>query len=628
MVENSMFKSKNQPSDSCGCDMHQVICSDNVTNIYDRYASQQPQCGYSSAGICCTLCTHGPCQITRKASRGVCGATADLMIARNLLSKVSIGTAANVYHAKNNARTLVAIGKGLADYKIKEEDKLRSIASRVGLDNSGPINDVALRFGEFFLGQINSNDYDPLTLVKAFALPQRLAVWEKLDIIPGGPGSELMTSLTKGLTNMDADPIDLMLQALRLGIVNEFVGLFGATTLQEIIIGTAKPYMGMASIGIIDPKFVNLLINGHQPLLATKVMEMAQEEEFIDKAKSIGATGIKFYGCVCEGQTLLNLGSQFEGVYGGPAGNLTQQELILATGAIDVMFFDFNCVLPSLVDVAKQYHTKLISTDKVVRQPDVLRLEYEPDKVKEIAESILNEAIKSYTQRGRINIPLSPPKAMAGFTTESVLEALGGKLDPLVNLIADGSIKGVCAVVGCNTVREGQSGAMTTKLVQELIKKDILIISAGCTTNPLENLGLLRPEASTQAGKRLDGVCESLGVPPVLSYGGCNDIGKIVGTVRAIAKHLSVDIPKLPIAVSAPEFMEPKAVADAFSAVALGMMIYLAPLPPVLGSPLITKLLTEDVETLTGGKVYVELDPIKAAIGIEEYINLKRSQLL
>ncbi len=161
-----------------------------------------------------------------------------------------------------------------------------------------------------------------------------------------------------------------------------------------------------------------------------------------------------------------------------------------------------------------------------------------------------------------------------------------------------------------------------------MIKKDILIISAGCTTNPLENLGLLRPEASTQAGKRLGGVCESLGVPPVLSYGGCNDIGKIVGTVRAIAKHLSVDIPKLPIAVSAPEFMEPKAVADAFSAVALGMMIHLAPLPPVLGSPLITKLLTEDVETLTGGKVYVELDPIKAAIGIEEYINLKRSQLL
>lgn len=628
MIENSFLKSRNKPSESCAREMHEVICRDGISNIYDRYASQQPQCGFGTAGICCTLCTHGPCQITRKASKGVCGATADLMVARNLLSKVSIGTAANVYHAKNNARTLVAIGNGLSDYAIKEEEKLRKLAFEVGLDNTGPINNIALKFGEFFLNQINSNDYEPLELVKCFALPQRLEIWKKLDIIPGGPGSELMTSLTKGLTNMDADPIDLMLQALRLGIANEFVGLFGATELQEIIIGTAKPYSGQANIAVIEPGFINLLINGHQPLLSTKVMEISREKEFIDKAKEFGAIGIRFYGCVCEGQSLLNLGHDFIDIYGGPAGNLTHQELILATGAIDVMFFDFNCVKPSLIEVAKAYHTKLISTDKVVRQPDVLRLEFEPNNVNEIAVKILNEAIISFTKRKELNIPLNPQKVTAGFTTESILEVLGGSLDPLINLITDGTIKGVCAVVGCNTIREGQSGSMTTKLVEELIKKDILIISAGCTSNPLQNAGLLRLEASDRAGINLGGVCKSLNIPPVLSYGGCNDIGKIIGTVRAIARELKVDISELPIAVSAPEFMEPKAVADAFSAVALGLMIHLAPLPPVLGSPLITKLLTEDIELLTGGKVYIELDPIKAADGIEEHILIKRNQLL
>ncbi len=618
---------KNQPSDITGCEMHERIINDGVTNIYDRFASQQPQCGFGATGVCCTLCTHGPCQITRKANMGVCGASADLMVARNLLNRVVIGTAANVYHAKNNARTLVEIGKGTADYVIKEENKLRSVTEKVGLDSSGPINEVALRFGTFFMDQINSNDYEPLKLVTKFALPQRLKVWESLSILPGGPGSELMTSLTKGLTNMDSDPIDLMLQALRLGIANEFVGLFGATILQEIIIGSAKPFVGQTGISIVDPNYVNLLVNGHQPLLSTKVMEISQENEFIQKAKAIGAEGIKFYGCVCEGQSLLNLGNEFGGVYGGPAGNLTQQELILATGAIDVMFFDFNCVLPAIVDVAKHYNTTLISTDKVVRQPDVLRLEYEPHKANEIAKKILDEAIKSFSQRKHIMTPKITQKAMAGFTTESVLAALGGKLDPLINLIADGTIQGITAIVGCNTVRECQSGSMTTKLAEELIKKDILIISAGCTSNPLENAGLLDPASSVKAGSNLRGVCESLGIPPVLSYGGCNDIGKIVGTVRAIARHLNVDIPQLPVAASAPEYMEPKALADAFSAVALGLMIHIAPLPPVLGSPLITKLLTDDIESLTGGKVYVELDPIKAAKGIEDHILLKRSKL-
>jgi carbon-monoxide dehydrogenase catalytic subunit len=628
MTEIQLKIRESHPSDVAAYQMYEKIRKDGVTNIYERFACQQPQCGFGAAGVCCTLCTHGPCQITRKANRGVCGASADLMVARNLLNKVAIGTAANVYHARNNARTLVAIGKGEADYTIKEKDKLRRITSKVDLDNSGPIEEVALRFGGFFMDQINSNDYEPLKLVTAFALPQRLKVWEKLGVIPGGPTSELMTSLTKGLTNMDSDPIDLMLQALRLGIANEFVGLFGATVLQEIIIGTAKPYTGLASIALLDPSCVNLLINGHQPLLSTKVIAVSREKEFLEKAKAVGAAGIKFYGSVCEGQSLLNLGNEYGDAYMGPAGNLTQQELILATGAIDAMVFDFNCVLPSIGEVAKHYHTRLISTDKVVRQPNVLRLEYEPNKANEIAVKILNEAIEGYKFRKQIQVPQNPQKAMAGFTTESVLEALGGTLEPLISLIANGSIKGVTAIVGCNTVREGQSGLPTSTLAEELIKKDILIISAGCTSNPLENAGLMMPEACERAGPKLRDVCASLNIPPCLSYGGCNDIGKIIGTVRALARALKVDIPQLPVAVSAPEFMEPKAVADAFSAVALGLMIHLAPLPPVLGSSMITKLLTKDVENLTGGKVYVELDPVKAAKGIERHILLKRELLL
>lgn len=618
---------RNQPVDKPSCYMYEAMRKDGVDTIYERFIAQQPQCGYGANGICCALCSHGPCQITRKADKGVCGANADLIVARNLLLKVAIGTAANIYHARNVARTIEAIGRGRSDYVIKEEDKLRSVAKTVGLDSSGDIKGVALRFGKFFMDQINSNDYEPLKMVEAFALPQRKEVWKKLDIFPGGPNSELLTSLTKSMTNVNSDPVDLLLQGLRLGIVNEYIGLFGATVLQEIIIGTAKPFLGQANIGIIDSRYVNLLVNGHQPLLAIKVMEAAREKEFIDKAKSVGAAGIKFYGSVCEGQSLLNIAGEYSDVYAGPAGNLIQQELILATGAIDVLFFDFNCVLPSLVDVAKRYHTKLISTDKVVRQRETERLEYEPDQAKKIAIKILNEAIEAFTKREKTNIPENPQKAMAGFTTESVSDALGGSLKPLINLIADGTIKGVAALVGCTTVRENQSGFNTQALARELIKKDILVISAGCASNSLQNAGLLDPSASALSGKNLRNVCETLKIPPCLSYGGCTDIGKIVGTVVALAKELNVDIPQLPIAVSAPEFMEQKAVADGFTAVALGAMIHLAPIPPVLGSKLVTKVLTEDIEALTGGKVYVELDPIKAAKGIEAHIVRKRKEL-
>jgi carbon-monoxide dehydrogenase catalytic subunit len=73
--------------------------------------------------------------------------------------------------------------------------------------------------------------------------------------------------------------------------------------------------------------------------------------------------------------------------------------------------------------------------------------------------------------------------------------------------------------------------------------------------------------------------------------------------------------------------MEQKAVADAFTAVAFGLTLHLSPAPPIFGSPAVTKILTQDVESLTGGKVFVELDPLKTAEKIEEHIIKKRKTL-
>jgi carbon-monoxide dehydrogenase catalytic subunit len=85
-----------------------------------------------------------------------------------------------------------------------------------------------------------------------------------------------------------------------------------------------------------------------------------------------------------------------------------------------------------------------------------------------------------------------------------------------------------------------------------------------------------------------------------------------------------VDISDLPIAVTAPEWMEQKATIDALFAIAYGTYTHLSPTPFITGAPKLVKLLTEDVETLTGGKVALGDDPIQAAKDIKEHILKKR----
>ncbi len=620
---------RNQPVDEMSAYMYKVARRDGMETIYERFAKQQPQCAFGSLGVCCTLCSDGPCQITRKASRGVCGATGDLIVARNLLHKCAQGTAANVYHARNVARTLKAVGEGKADYRVRDEDKLRMFAAKVGIDVHQPIAEIAREFGDFYIRQINSNDYEEMELVKALAPPKRLAVWRKLGIVPGGPNSEIATGLSKTMTNVNNDVTDLLLHCLRMGIANEYAGLLGITSIQEILTGTATPTEGQVNIGVLDRDAVNVIMHGHQPLLAIKVLEVARQKEWQDRARAAGArNGLKIYGSLCEGQQMFNIAAEYKDIFYGQIGNWIQQELVLATGAVDVLAFDYNCIMPTMSEVyAPRYHTKLISTDKVIRQAGVERLEFEPDQAVAIAEKILEHALVAFKQRGAVNLPPVRYDAMAGFTTESMLGLLGGSLQPLVDLIAKGSVRGVAALVGCTTVREYQSGDHITTLARELIKRNILVIGAGCCSGAMQNDGLMSKDAAQLAGSGLAGVCGALGVPPCLSYGSCTDIGKIIGTAVALGDALGVDLCDLPIVASAPEYMEQKAVADAFTAVAFGLAVHLSPPPPILGSPLVTQILTQDVEPLTGGRVFVQPDAVCAADEIEAHIVAKRSRL-
>jgi carbon-monoxide dehydrogenase catalytic subunit len=115
-----------------------------------------------------------------------------------------------------------------------------------------------------------------------------------------------------------------------------------------------------------------------------------------------------------------------------------------------------------------------------------------------------------------------------------------------------------------------------------------------------------------------------LKIPPVLSFGTCTDTGRISMLVSALADFLDVDVPQLPIAVTAPEWMEQKATIDGIFAVAYGAYTHLSPTPFITGAPQLVKLLTEDVEGLTGGKVTVGDDPVQVANDLEAHIMMRR----
>ena len=107
-------------------------------------------------------------------------------------------------------------------------------------------------------------------------------------------------------------------------------------------------------------------------------------------------------------------------------------------------------------------------------------------------------------------------------------------------------------------MRNGPHDWNTVNVTKELIKRDILVVSAGCGNHGLEVAGMCNLDAIEQAGQGLQGVCKTLGIPPVLSFGTCTDTGRISMLVTALADHLNVDISDLPIAVTAPEWMEQK----------------------------------------------------------------------
>lgn len=611
---------------------------DGIETVWDRFDAQQPQCGFGSLGICCRHCIQGPCRIDpfgQGPTRGICGATADVIVARNLLRQVAAGAAAHVDHAYEAVEALELAAQDKIDYPITDEHKLRTIAAGLGLDATGQdMNALALEVVKVAYADMGNHSQKPMQWLMAHAPKERIAVWKSLGILPRNPDREIREALHQTTMGMDADPVNLILATAKQGLVDGYAGLKLATDMQDILFGTPTPVVTQANLGVLKADYVNLIVHGHVPLLSEKIVQWAKS--LSAEAEAVGAKGIQVAGICCTGNEVL----MRQGV--PLATNFLAQELAIVTGAVDAMVVDVQCIMPSLAQVASCYHTELITTMPIVKIPGATHIPFSLENADEVAQGIVRKALTAYTKRDprKIQIPDHRSTIMAGFSVEAISAALATidaeqPLKPLVDNIANGNILGVVATVGCNNVKVTQD-LFHVEMVKELLKNNVLVVATGCSAHALAKAGLMNSEGTEHfAGASLKAVLTAIGqaaglgapLPPVLHMGSCVDNSRIGDLVTAIAGYLGVDTAALPIAASAPEPQHEKALSIGTWAVTMGITTHLGVVPPVLGSQQVTELLTNGLTGVIGGKFYVETDPLRAAQGLIADIRTKRQAL-
>lgn len=614
-------------------EMLKRIRDDGLSSVFSRWSPQEKiRCKFCLEGVSCWLCTQGPCRINEKtgAEKGVCGIDPDAMAMRNMLIRNIMGAATYSHHAYEAFRTLKATGEGKTPFKITDVDKLKYMCEKVGLPTNQDTNQMAIQLAELLDSELEVTPDRESIMVKVFAPKKRIPIWQELNIYPSGVRHEVENCIASCLTNVDGDYVSLAKKALRLGLATIYTAQIGLEMTQDILFGTPMPHEVNVDLGIMDPDYVNIAFNGHQPWIGVATLQIAKKPEYQEMARKAGAKGLRIVGSIETGQELLQRFT-VDDVFVGLMGNWLAIEPLLATGTVDALVMEENCSPPAIDQYAEKYQVALISVSTIIGVPGTEhQMPYYPAKAEEMAENVIKIAIENFPKRhGKIEplVPQKTQKAIAGFSTEAVLKAIGNDLNTLVDVIAKGQIKGVVALVNCATLRNGPHDWNTVNVTKELIKRDILVVSAGCGNHGLEVAGMCNLDAIEQAGQGLQGVCKTLGIPPVLSFGTCTDTGRISMLVTALADHLNVDISDLPIAVTAPEWMEQKATIDGLFAVAYGAYTHLSPTPFITGAPKLVKLLTEDVEGLTGGKVALGDDPVQVAQDIEAHILKKREQM-
>jgi len=603
-----------------------------IMTAWDRFEAMQPQCGFGKLGICCRICNMGPCRIdpfAEEEQTGVCGASADTIVARNFIRMIAGGAAAHSDHGRDITHALLLASQGKADaYTMKDEVKLKALAREYEIKVEGrEKKEIAQELAEKVFAEFGRQHGELKMPLRA--PEKRVKIWRELGIMPRGVDREIVETMHRTSMGVDNDYKNILMHGFRTALSDGWGGSMIATDFSDVLFHTPHPLLAKSNLGTLSLDEVNVVVHGHEPTLSDVVVDAARDPEMVKLAKEKGAKGINLTGMCCTANEILMR-------HGIPvAGNFLQQELAILTGAVDLMMVDVQCIMPALSSVASAFHTKLVTTSPKNKAPGVTHIEFKEEKAYQIAKEILKMAIENFPNRNGhgIQIPEENQDLVAGFTAENIYNFLGGTYRatyrPLNDAIIQGRLRGLAGVVGCNNPNIRHNFGHI-EMAKELIKNDVLVAVTGCSAVADAEAGLLQPEAAFEyAGKGLQEICETVGIPPILHVGSCVDNSRILVALSNVVEEggLGEDISDLPVAGAAPEWMSEKAVSIASYFIASGVFTVLGTPFPILGSKNVTNFLCSEVENIFGGKFAFEVDPIKAAHLMIDHIDKKRQAL-
>ena len=614
-----------------------------VETLFDRFDAQSPQCGFGLTGRCCRMCQWGPCRIGPKWQRGVCGKDQDAMVIGNVLRALTAGLSAHARHAHEVLLTILAAADGKPGLRIKGEARTFEVARLLGLEaRDRDVREVAREIAEVLLEDLSRMKAEPLRTLEAFAPAERKETWGRLGVLPRSAAHEVMEALHMTTLGGCSDWTALAAQELRTALAYCYATVFSSSLASEVLFGMPERRATTVNYGILKPDHVNVLMHGHSPVMVEAILEKLRSPEIEALAHAAGAKGIVVGGLCCTGEELLAR----HGV--STVTNIGGQELVLGTGAVDALVVDMQCVIPGTKILADCFGTQIVTTSHSNRIPGALHVPFDPERPETIERDALvvaRVAVEAYARRdrSRMHIPQVTTGATAGWTYESILATFGGG-EKLAALLRSGRIRGIATVVGCNTPKVAYE-SNHVRIVKRLVAGDVLVLTTGCSAHALLNAGLCAPEAAAEAGTGLRGVCQELGIPPVLAVGGCVDNARTLRLFGEIAAHAGAPIKDLPFMFVGPEPGNEKAVGQGLSFLLHGvsnLVGFPGTIPPAVprkrsedptdldrGSNAVLDFLsgTEGLLQLVGAKVYTEPDPALAAQTIHMHLHRKRTEL-
>jgi len=575
---------------------------------FDRFDSQQPQCGFGMAGICCKICNMGPCKITSKSPKGVCGADADLIVARNLLRSAAAGAAQHGMHGREVILSLKWAAEGKLDLPILGQQKIKDTAKAFGIKTERrSIKKIASELADILLEDMSRTVPGDYKIIEALGSEERKKVWKELDILPISAYHEVFEAYHKTGVGTDGDWKSIMQQFLRCGLAFTYSGVVSTSIATDGLFGVGDRVTSKVNIGALKKGYVNIAVHGHLPTLVSEIVRVGQKEKFINLAKEAGAKGIRFYGICCSGLSAMY---RYAGVI--PLSNAVSAELVLGTGALDLWIADVQDVFPSIMEVAKCFRTTVVTTSESARLPGAERFEYDHHhsnigETRELAEKIVLRGIESFKDRQGIPVYIPPYEvdAEVGFSPEYVHKHYGS-MKPLYEAVKEGKILGIVNIVGCNNPKVVYEKCVID-VANALLRNNILILTNGCASFPLMKMGYCNVSGQEHAGESLK---EFLGdLPPVWHVGECIDNTKSSGIFAGVAGEAGKPLYEMPFAFSSPEWSNEKGIDAALGFRLMGINSYHCVEAQIHGSKNVIEFLKEGTKELLGSVMVVDTNP-------------------